>query len=242
MGPDSALASVQTFSLVDQVVARLSDEIITGQYLPGARLKEQEVALRFGTSRAPLREAFRVLEREGLVEILPWRGVQVVRPTLEQIKELFEVRAEVFGLCARRLAERSDVADIARIEQEIAELIEATEAGCDEKAYKSRTNAISVMMSGMVGNRYLHEIMASLRRKMFWYYCFLGTSTLERRRDSNASWRGLSEALHERDPRGAERAASTVISTSGDFALRMLEAMSSQPTPGPETANEPGRT
>ena len=94
----SSLEPVQTFSLVDQVVARLSEEIITGQYLPGARLKEQEVALRFGSSRAPLREAFRVLEREGLVEIVPWRGVQVVRPSLEQIKELFEVRAEVFGL------------------------------------------------------------------------------------------------------------------------------------------------
>lgn len=224
----SSLEPVQTFSLVDQVVARLSEEIITGQYLPGARLKEQEVALRFGSSRAPLREAFRVLEREGLVEIVPWRGVQVVRPSLEQIKELFEVRAEVFGLCARRLAEQGDAADIERIGKDIEELIEATEAGCDEKAYKARTNAISVLMSGMVGNRYLHEIMASLRRKMFWYYCFLGTSTLERRRDSNASWRRLSMALRNRDPREAETAASAVISASGEFAVGLLEAMSSQ--------------
>src|SRR6188472_2807669 len=111
MTTNENLAPVQTFSLVDQVVARLSEEIVTGQYLPGARLKEQELALRFGTSRAPLREAFRVLEREGLVEILPWRGVQVSRPTLEEIKELFEVRAEIFGLCARRLATHGDPAD-----------------------------------------------------------------------------------------------------------------------------------
>ena len=235
MTTNESLAPVQTFSLVDQVVARLSEEIVTGQYLPGARLKEQELALRFGTSRAPLREAFRVLEREGLVEILPWRGVQVSRPTLEEIKELFEVRAEIFGLCARRLATHGDAADIARIEREIAALIVATEEGCDEKAYKIRTNAISVMMSSMVGNRYLHEIMADLRRKMFWYYCFLGTSTLERRRESNDVWRRLSRALHERDATAAESAASTVISASGDFALRMLEAMNfpAQSRPGP---------
>jgi DNA-binding GntR family transcriptional regulator len=227
MESSTGLAPVQTFSLVDQVVARLAEEIITGQYPPGARLKEQELALRFGTSRAPLREAFRVLEREGLVEILPWRGVQVSRPTLDEIKELFEVRAEVFGLCARRLAKHGNSADIDLVKREIAALIVATEEGCDEKAYKTRTNAISVMMSSMVGNRYLHEIMADLRRKMFWYYCFLGTSTLERRRESNDLWRRLSKALHERDEREAEGAASTVISASADFALRMLEAMNS---------------
>lgn len=216
---------VQTYSLVDQLVARLADDIIKGVYAPGERLKEQEIALRFGTSRAPLREALRVLERERLIEILPWRGAQVVHLSVDEIRELFEVRAELFGICARRLAGRGRASDVAQVRCEIDALVEATEAGCDAEAYKTRTNAISVMMSGMVGNRYLHEIMASLRQKMFWYYCFLGTATLERRRDSNESWRRLGESLEARDAPGAEASAHRIIEASGEYAVRTLESI-----------------
>ena len=200
-------ASPQTLSLVDQIVAQLTTEIITAQVVPGERLRDSEIALRLGTSRAPVREAFRVLEREGLIELQAWHGARVARPTLGEIQELFDIRAELFGVCARRFTARAGNAQIERVRQEIRDLIEQTEAGCDERVYKTRTNSISEMISSQVGNSYLTDAMAGLRRKMFWYYCFLGTSTFERRRDSNRIWSRLAQALLDRDAATAETAA-----------------------------------
>lgn len=125
-------------SLPDQIVAKLTDDIVTGLYKPGERLKEQELAVSIGISRAPLREAFRVLERNGLIEILPWKGARVVEPSRAEINELFEARADLFGLCARRVAKNGKPEDIAVIKTEIGKLIEITDSGCDERPISSK--------------------------------------------------------------------------------------------------------
>lgn len=222
MSAEKSLLSVQTYSLVDQIVAVLTEEIITGKYVPGARLKEQEIALRFGVSRAPLREAFRVLDREGLIQLISWKGAHVVELSSEQIREIFEARAELFAVCCRRFAADANFEDLAAVQKEIADLIRAAEAGCDEKDYKVRANAISVLISTTQRNRYLRSIMHDLRQKMFWYYCYLGTSTLERRRESNQLWAVLAQCLQARDGERAAAVAYQVTMRSGEFALKVL--------------------
>lgn len=217
--PDSA----PFLSLTDQLVEKLTQDIITGVYLPGERLKEQEIAQRFSISRAPLRETFRVLERNGLVEIMPWRGVRVVEPSLDEVRELFEARADMFSLCARRIVREGRADDIAAIGQDIEALVAATDAGCDEHTYKALTNGISTRMYAAVNNRYLHDMMVVLRQKMFWHYCYLGTSTRERRDDSNRYWARLRTALQTRDERAAEEAASTIMNASKEFSLHLLQ-------------------
>ena len=213
-------------SLPDQIVAKLTDDIVTGVYKPGERLKEQELALSIGISRAPLREAFRVLERNGLIEILPWKGARVVEPSRAEIDELFDARADLFGLCARRVAKSGKPQDIAAIQAEIGTLIEVTDSGCDEKAYKQQTNHIYMMMYSSIANRYLRDIMDNVRQKMFWHYCYLGISTIERRQDSNEYWRQLSGALEQRDVRTAEEAAHKITTSSKEFALQFLDSLS----------------
>lgn len=217
------LESNQFLSLIDQLVEKLTHDIITGLYLPGERLKEQEIASRMGVSRAPLRETFRVLERNGLIEIMPRRGVRVVEPSVAEVKQLFEARADMFALCAARVAQHGDDKDINEIESHIQVLIERTEAGCDERMYKTLTNDISSMMYGAIKNRYLSDMMLVLRQKMFWHYCYLGTSTRERRRDSNLYWAQLATALKTRDVAGASQAAQTIMNASKEFALYLLE-------------------
>lgn len=216
------LESSLFLSLIDQLAEKLTHDIITGVYLPGERLKEQEIASRMGVSRAPLRETFRVLERNGLVEIMPRRGVRVVEPSAEEVKELFEARADMFSLCASRVAQHGDAKAVKEIETHIQMLIERTNAGCDERTYKTLTNDISSMMYGAINNRYLSDMMLVLRQKMFWHYCYLGTSTLERRNDSNLYWADLAKALKSRDVIGASQAAQTIMNASKEFALYLL--------------------
>ena len=202
-------------SLPDQIVAKLTDDIVKGVYKPGERLKEQELALRNGISRAPLREAFRVLERNGLIEIMPWRGARVVEQS----------RAEIIE-CARHVAKKGRPEDIAAIKAEIETLLLATDSGCDEMTFKHQTNHIFMMMYKSLANRYLRDIMDNIRQKMFWHYCFLGISTIKRRQDSNEYWRQLSNAIEKRDEQTAEETAHRITTSSKEFALQFLDCNS----------------
>jgi DNA-binding GntR family transcriptional regulator len=79
-------------SLVELAVRRLRAEIVGGAFAPGERLVEEQLTRRFGISRAPLREALRLLGQQGLVEHLPRRGVRVVQLSSRDIDELFSLR------------------------------------------------------------------------------------------------------------------------------------------------------
>ncbi|AZW32507.1 FCD domain protein [Bordetella bronchiseptica GA96-01] len=217
------MGQVQFLSLPDQIVSRLTEDILKGVYEPGQRLKEQELALKMGTSRAPLREAFRVLERDGLIEILPWRGVRIIEPTYDEIKELFEARADMFGLCARHVAAHGDAVLLSKIEADIDALIRSTDAGCDEREYKEMTNDISSQMYALIQNRYTRAFIDNLRQKMLWHYCHMGISSHVNRQDSNRYWHDLGQALLRRDSQAAETAAHCIIVVSKDYALGLLE-------------------
>lgn len=79
-------------SLVELAARRLRSEILSGALVPGERLIEEQLTRRFGTSRAPLREALRLLGQQGLVEHLPRRGVRVTELSPQDVDELFSLR------------------------------------------------------------------------------------------------------------------------------------------------------
>jgi DNA-binding GntR family transcriptional regulator len=83
---------LEASSLVELAVRRLRSEILSGALAPGERLVEEQLTRRFGTSRAPLREALRLLGQQGLVEHLPRRGVRVAQLSARDIDELFSLR------------------------------------------------------------------------------------------------------------------------------------------------------
>lgn len=84
----------------------LEQEIVTGQLPPGARLEEMGLAERFGVSRTPVREALNQLASIGLVEIRPRRGAVVAAIGLKEMMEMFEVMAELEGMCGQLAARR----------------------------------------------------------------------------------------------------------------------------------------
>jgi DNA-binding GntR family transcriptional regulator len=92
-------------SLADRVYAALEDAILSGQISLGGRLLENEISEKLAVSRAPLREALRRLHFEGLAETIPRRGTYVIRPSLQDIIDLLQVREELECLAARLAAE-----------------------------------------------------------------------------------------------------------------------------------------
>ncbi len=108
--------SISRSVLADQVKDRLLQAILSGRYPPDTRIVETRVAREFGTSQAPIREALRGLEALGVVEILPFRGARVKRPTLEELLEAYAVRAELESLGARLAVPSMTDADLAELE------------------------------------------------------------------------------------------------------------------------------
>ena len=83
---------LESLSLVQLTVTRLSQDILSGEIAPGERLIEEQLTRRLGISRAPLREALRLLAQQGLVEHLPRRGARVATMSERDVEELYGLR------------------------------------------------------------------------------------------------------------------------------------------------------
>ena len=103
-------------SLVDDIACVVGAEILEGLRRPGSDLNSVELSRRFRTSRTPTREAVVILEKEGLVEILPRRRPRVADLSIAEIREIYRVRAAMLGLIATEvtaLATDAEIADYA---------------------------------------------------------------------------------------------------------------------------------
>jgi len=96
----------------DWIASTLEDRIVIGHYADGARLDEARLADEFGTSRTPVREALHRVATSGLAEQVAHKGVFVRQPSARELCEMFEVMAEIEGVCARLAAERRTAQDL----------------------------------------------------------------------------------------------------------------------------------
>lgn len=115
-----SLPTIPGVTLAESLRQKLEEAIAAGRLEPGSRLDEQEIAQRFGVSRTPVREAFRLMAANNLVELRGRQGATVRAIKAQSLVEMFQVMAELEGLCARLAARRAsqawgkDVADIHR--------------------------------------------------------------------------------------------------------------------------------
>lgn len=93
-------------ALVDTLASRLQARVLSGELPSGARLRQSALAAEFGVSRTPIREALRKLQASGLVELQPHRGALVRGLSVREIRQAYEVRAELEALAAELAATR----------------------------------------------------------------------------------------------------------------------------------------
>lgn len=101
--------------LADQVKDRILEGILNGHYPPDSRIVETQIARELGTSQAPVREALRGLEALGVVEITPFRGARVRRPSRREIIEAYVVRSTLEALGSRLAVPRMTDKDVAEL-------------------------------------------------------------------------------------------------------------------------------
>ena len=88
------------YSLRGRVFNKIRDDILSGKYKEGEELREVAIGEELGVSRTPVREAFRQLELEGLIQIVPNKGAYVTGITVKDVKDIYMIRSKLEGLCA----------------------------------------------------------------------------------------------------------------------------------------------
>jgi DNA-binding GntR family transcriptional regulator len=154
-----ALANLAGYrGLTATVADQLRTAIVEGELRPGQRLVQEELAQALGISREPIRQALRLLEAEGLVVHRPRRGV-VVAPLAEQVvRDLYDVRAALDGLAARRAAGRLSP-EQAREGQRLLASARRLLAQGNIAALQAEDRALHQLILEASGNRVAQEIL-----------------------------------------------------------------------------------
>lgn len=209
-------------TLADRIRRALEADISSGRLEPGSKLDEQEIAEQFGVSRTPVREAFRLLAANHLVELRGRQGAVVRAIGAHMLIEMFQVMAELEGLCARLAARRASPAQIARMEGIHARLEEvATSFDVDlfydvnqefhEAVYEASANGFLADQT-----RRLRNQVAAYRRRVTHRPSRI-PKTLKEHGDVIA-------AIRRRDDEAAQRAMRDHVNLLGDDLLDFLAA------------------
>ncbi|MER6992206.1 GntR family transcriptional regulator [Saccharopolyspora hirsuta] len=156
--------------LRERVRQELQARIADGRLLPGDRIFEQDLAVELGISRVPVREAIRMLQSEGFVDVPPGRrGVFVRGLDREQAKELFEVREALEVYAARLAAERAGSGDVAVLAELVERASKAHEAGEIEEM-SSANEAFHGKLLELSGNELLASMLEPLHGRLAWLF------------------------------------------------------------------------
>lgn len=149
----------------ERLAGQISNAILTGEFEPGARLDEQQLAGRFGVSRTPVREALRQLATSGLIDLRPRRGAVVASVTPEQLQTMFAAMAEMEATCARLAAMNMTPAEREQLRQ-----LQETMAGLvktgDPDAYADANQAFHLSIYAGTHNSVLSDFTSRLRTRV----------------------------------------------------------------------------
>jgi DNA-binding GntR family transcriptional regulator len=168
VSPGTGTGGIDQPSLVDLATGRLRAEILSGALAPGDRIVEDQLRRRYGISRAPLREALRLLAQQGLVEHLPRRGVRVSSWSPTDIRQLFEVRhvLERHAVASALPLRRGDGADPLDAVRMRLQDMRAAELRGDQLAKDDAHRSFHAAVVGLAGNRQLELVLAPVLVKL----------------------------------------------------------------------------
>lgn len=208
-------------SVPEQIADQICAAILDGDYQPGQRIPETQLAQSFGVSRGPVREALRLLENEGLITVSPRRGARVTALSLEEVEQLFDIRAALSSLAAKRAAMYILPAEIDALQKTAADIRKSAERNDNVQVYSVLSARAGQTISRAARNPRLISMMLSLSRQTL-RYAQLGLSSAERRRESAKNWSALADAIERGDAEEAGRINGDMILQSRDAAMAVL--------------------
>lgn len=213
--------SAQGETVVEYTIGALREAIRDGRLAPGQRLIVADVTRTFGVSAGPVREAIRRLTGEGLIDIVPHKGATVRRFTVDEVREIFELREMVEGLAARLAAARIDEGDNrSRLEACRAAMEAATQSAT---VYVGHNQDLHVLIADLAQNRKVREIAGQLTLPIYRmrFHHLMDPAYIGVSRDEHEA---ILEAILDGDEVRAEAAMRAHIRASGQAMIATLEA------------------
>jgi len=213
-------------TLHEEIVNNLRDMIMTGELQEGDKIKENELCISMGISRTPLREALRVLSAENIIKLVPNKGSYVCKPTIKEIKEMFDVMSVLEGICARTAAEKMRDSDFARLEK-LHEKLEGNFQRRDQKNYIKINNLYHTFLQELAGNQTCNQIINGLRQKIL-LYRFKSLNLPGRFEKSIQEHRELLKTFQERDPEKTEILIKAHLKNQSDAVEKLSQTSSGE--------------
>lgn len=202
-------------TLADQVVDRIVEAIVLGEIAPGASISENDVALRFGVSRGPAREALFRLEGKGLVTRAAHHGARVVDLSLDDLRSLFELREAVEGMACRLAAQRITDAELEALQAALDRHAAGLEAAAGQSYYQAAgDDDFHFAIASASRSPRLRRALADELYDVMRLYRYRSSARPGRAREALAEHRAILAALRKRDPAAAETAMRAHIRAS----------------------------
>ena len=207
-------------SLAEEAYRAIRDALLSGEIEPGQRLSEPELALRFNTSRSPVREALFRLEHEGFVDRLPSGRLRAASLDVAYLEQLYVVRADLEGLAARLAVPLLRTVDLDAMMRSVEEMDGAVRNGDAAGAIAAGQKFHDVLMREC-GNAPLVALLAGLNARISRFRAVVASlgrydpdRVLEHRR--------ILQALYERNAELAQAAMIEHVSRSAAVLVRRL--------------------
>jgi DNA-binding GntR family transcriptional regulator len=183
------------------VAGRLRDEIQEGTLDPGTRLRQNEVAQRFGVSTTPVREAFAQLQAEGLVRIDPHRGAVVFHPSAEDLLEYYEIREVLESLAVTHAIPHLTPA----VSKELGDLIDRMRRTSDPRRWLRLNDEFHLKLYECAGRPHLISLIDNLRDAST-PYIYMFVANRKPSDQANGEHQEILEACMRGDSKAAQRA------------------------------------
>ncbi|MBQ1958913.1 MAG: GntR family transcriptional regulator [Firmicutes bacterium] len=163
-----------SFSLTDEIADVVRERILKGEYQIGEKIKENQIATELRVSRTPIREAFKLLENEGLIDYIPNRGCFAKGFTQQDVDDIYSVREALEELAVRWAVNRITPEEIVALEEQ-CDLMEFYTKKKDSKKVFELNNSFHDVLYASARSRFLAQILRSYKeyidktRKSFFY-------------------------------------------------------------------------
>ncbi len=220
MGHDQNPAAKDRQDDAESVAHALRLRIQKSDLPPGEWLREAWLCSEFGVGRSIARRALRILSDDGLIEIAENRGARVLATSVEEVFDLYEVRAALYGLAARFACLRGSDAAIRQMLVDIDRLLEDAEAGKLAEDLIALSETIFTQMSAFASAD-AQRMIESIRRKTRFHFSYVALALSVNGPFDH--WRRVRAALARRDANEASQAARDILYfMQGEVARIML--------------------
>lgn len=207
-------------TLREKVLEALRNAILNFQLLPGDRLIERDLCELLGVSRTSVREALRHLESEGIVEYLEGKGPRVAIITMEDAREIYELRCSLECMVVELFTLRASDEQLLDLEYALRKLHSRLEAGQIVPILEAVNTFYDVLFEGS-GNRTACQLLRQLQARISFLRA-TSVSQNNRYKDSSAEMAEIVDAIKTRDPAKAHEACLNHIKKAAEIALNVL--------------------